>query len=95
MYKKIKKLIDDNNLDAVIINNPLNTLYLTNFKSSNAIFLITKNNQKFFFTDSRYLSQAEKFFDAKWYFSFAFWYEGDLSIIKKIKNRKFRNRRKL
>jgi len=61
---KIKKLFKNLNLDAFLISNFYNILYLTGFKGLSSQereswFLITKN-KSYFFTDSRYFLSSKK-----------------------------------
>lgn len=59
--EKVKKIIKENGVDAVLLNSPNNTFYVTGFKSSNSYLLVTKDSGNFYFTDMRYFSSAESF----------------------------------
>ena len=52
--------------EAVLITNPLNVLYLTNFTGSNGQVLIIRNGEKYFLTDSRYDEQVRKEINKKY-----------------------------
>ncbi len=52
--------------DAILITNPLNVFYLTNFTGSNAQVVITKKGKKYFLTDSRYKEQANNELNSKY-----------------------------
>lgn len=55
----LKKRLKKENLDAVLISNPANVSYLSNFTGDESYLLIT-HKKDFFITDSRYEEQAKK-----------------------------------
>lgn len=60
--EKLRRLRDQfskENIDAILITNPVNRRYITNFTGSNGIALITEKEQ-FLITDFRYIEQAKK-----------------------------------
>ncbi|MFP4456831.1 MAG: M24 family metallopeptidase [Clostridia bacterium] len=57
--KKIKKLLNQNNMQALLINKPEDRYYLSNFSGSNAYLLFTKD-ENYLITDFRYVEQAKK-----------------------------------
>ena len=56
MYKKLNEILKD--CDAVIISSPHNLRYFSGFSGGEGLLLITKN-ERFLFTDSRYIESAE------------------------------------
>lgn len=50
--------IQNENLDAILITNPINRRYITGFTGTAGVVLITKNNERLFITDFRYVEQA-------------------------------------
>lgn len=60
--EKLRRLRDQfskENIDAILITNPVNRRYITNFTGSSGIALITEKEQ-FLITDFRYIEQAKK-----------------------------------
>ena len=55
--KKIQQLLKQNNIDAVIINNPVNCRYLSGFDGTSGVLLIGLDHA-FLVTDFRYIEQA-------------------------------------
>ncbi len=55
----LKKLIKDQNLDAMIVSRNAHVRYLTGYTGSNGL-LVVEHNRAHFFTDSRYDTQARK-----------------------------------
>lgn len=56
----LQNLFAKKGLDAIFLTKPENTRYFTNFIGTFGFALITKANQKFLITDSRYTEQAKK-----------------------------------
>lgn len=56
---KVKKKLEEKNVDALLITNIYNIRYLTNFTGSTGLALITKE-KAYFITDFRYTEQAAK-----------------------------------
>lgn len=57
--QRLLNLLVDNNLDAIIIHNPLNRRYLSGFTGSSG-YLYISEKQRVLLTDFRYLEQAAK-----------------------------------
>lgn len=55
--EKLKTFIEKEEIDGVLIHNPANVFYYSNFKGTNGTLLMTKENN-YLITDFRYLSQA-------------------------------------
>jgi len=55
--KKIKAQLKKTGLDAILITNTTNVAYLSGFKGSDSLIIVTPNSQ-FFLTDSRYTEEA-------------------------------------
>jgi Xaa-Pro aminopeptidase len=55
---KLKKELENKNIDYLIIGNLDNIFYLSGFTGSNALFVINKNDEHIFITDSRYIEQS-------------------------------------
>lgn len=56
--EKLKKFLTENNLDAILISDKYSLKYFTGFTGTTGIALALKE-KKFFFTDFRYIEQAE------------------------------------
>jgi len=52
-----RKTIEDHNLDAMLITNPINRQYLSSFDGSSGMLLVSKDNA-YLVTDFRYIEQA-------------------------------------
>lgn len=63
-FSKIKQLITDQNLDAVLISSNPNIIYLTNYSNFSKVereaFLLITNNNQYIFTDGRYATAVKK-----------------------------------
>ena len=57
--ERLKKFIKENELDAILVSNPYNVFYYSNFKGTNGRLLVSKENN-YLITDFRYVSQAKK-----------------------------------
>ena len=57
--KKLKELLLENNIEAIIVDSPTNVYYLSGFTGTNATLFITQNTN-YLLTDFRYIEQAEK-----------------------------------
>ena len=57
--RRLRDQFDEQQIDAILITNPVNRRYITNFTGSSGIALITKKEQ-FLITDFRYVEQAKK-----------------------------------
>lgn len=57
--QKLQQMLINEDLQALLVTNPYNLRYLTNFTGSTGYALITQTNQ-YFITDFRYLEQAAK-----------------------------------
>ena len=57
--KKIRRLLTENEIDAILITNPFNRRYMTGFTGTAGLVLISSNDAVFI-TDFRYVEQAEK-----------------------------------
>jgi Xaa-Pro aminopeptidase len=57
--KNLRKKLDSQNVDAILINNLTNVRYLSGFTGSNGQILISNENA-YFLTDSRYTQQAKE-----------------------------------
>lgn len=55
--ENLKTFIEKEEIDGVLIHNPANVFYYSNFKGTNGTLLMTKENN-YLITDFRYLSQA-------------------------------------
>lgn len=55
--KKIRELLDQKNIDAIIITNPVNRRYLSGFDGTAGVLLISHDNA-YLVTDFRYIDQA-------------------------------------
>ena len=54
---KLKKLLEDHELDAILITNPVNRRYITGFTGTAGVAIVTRNETRFI-TDFRYTEQA-------------------------------------
>ena len=57
--RRLRDQFDEQNIDAILITNPVNRRYITNFTGSSGVALITKTEQ-YLITDFRYIEQAKK-----------------------------------
>lgn len=57
--KKIRKIMDERGLDAILVTDMHNIRYLSNFTGSNAQIILTMNDN-LFFTDGRYATQSKE-----------------------------------
>ncbi|GAB6071895.1 Xaa-Pro peptidase family protein [Venenivibrio stagnispumantis] len=57
--KEIQNKIKENNLDAFLFSSKANVFYLSKFNSSNAFVILTEKD-KYFLTDSRYITSAKE-----------------------------------
>lgn len=57
--EKVRMLIADSKVDALLVSNPVNLFYLSGFSGSSGLLLISRD-KAFLITDFRYLEQAEK-----------------------------------
>lgn len=57
--QKIRRYLDDHNLDGLLVTHLPNIRYLTGFTGSTATVLVTES-ETFFITDARYVVQAER-----------------------------------
>ncbi len=57
--ENIRKLIIDNNLDAILLISEENTAYMTGISGFEGVVFITKNGKALCFTDSRYIEIAQ------------------------------------
>ena len=57
--KKIRELLLNNGIEAIIVESPINVYYLSGFTGTNATLFITQNTN-YLLTDFRYVEQAEK-----------------------------------
>ena len=58
--KRIRQLIEKQNVSALLVTHPPNIRYLTGFTGSSAALIIPKSGTPQFFTDGRYTEQARK-----------------------------------
>lgn len=56
--QKLTTTLKEKNLDAILITNPFNRRYITGFTGTAGAAIVTKNNERIFITDFRYIEQA-------------------------------------
>src|SRR5699024_4625763 len=56
--ERLTAILQEKNLDAILLTNPINRRYITGFTGSSGVAIITKNNECLFITDFRYIEQA-------------------------------------
>lgn len=59
MLLKLNKILDEHCIDAILVTNYYNIRYLSKFTGTSSLLLIL-HNKMFFFTDFRYMEQANK-----------------------------------
>ena len=55
---KIEDIIEENKLDAILVTSPISIRYLTKFKGTEGLLVVT-NEKQYLFVDSRYYEQAQ------------------------------------
>ena len=58
--REVRRALAKHKLDALLVSQPTNVRYLTGFSSSNAYLVVTAAGRSIYFTDSRYLTAAER-----------------------------------
>jgi len=58
--RKVSRTLAKRKLDALLVSRPTNVRYLTGFDSSNAYLVVTAAGRSIYFTDSRYITAAER-----------------------------------
>ena len=81
--KKLQKVLEQKNLDAILITNPFNRRYITGFTGSAGVAIVSKDTSVFI-TDFRYIEQATE--QAKEFTIIEHTGEIELEINKQCKN---------